>query len=175
MKIDLAKHQKTELDELDRAIGNIERIYDEAINLVKDNDLKEIIEIAVRWYENKETRGDPENLLYYTFFNDAFNTTLGPSHFYGDLGSFLANCLLDDSYYELKWKTFDRDVRPIEGTPWKDEPYVVWASDSNPGATQKSSLLLKAMKFAIQREKDLMAKREEWENFKEEHYGKQAK
>ena len=151
MNINREKHLKIVIDELDRAIEGIDRIYDEA-----DNDLKEIIEIAVRWYENKDVKDNPESILYYTFFNDAFHTELGPSYFYGGLGSFLTNCILDDSYYELKWRTLTYDGYPVEGKPWSDAPYVVWANDEH--GTKNSAIMLKAMKFAIQQEKE----REEW-------------
>lgn len=175
MNIDRIKHQKTELDNLESAIQGVERIYDEAINLVKDNDLKEIIEIAVRWYEEKDIKDNCESLLYYTFFDEAFPTTLGPSHFYGSLASFLANCLLDDSYYELNWKKYNSDTGSLDtnGKPWKDKPCVVWGDDKH--GSQNSHTMLEAMKFAIKKEKEREALFNECEKLKEKYHEQQTK
>lgn len=158
LNIDKNRHFKTVTCALFNAIAGIERLH-------KENGLTEIIDIAVDWFETG-------NLLAYTFFNDAIRGKIeDPTDFYSGLGSFLANCILDDSYFAVKWKKYDTHTGNFMdgGEPWKDDPYVVWTGDDDPKATCNSEVMLEAMKFAIKKEEERRKKWEEWEKFKEEN------
>lgn len=137
-KINNKKHIKKLTSDFKESVSKLKNIYN---NNFGRPELKEIIDIAVDWYET----GDGS---YYSFFKKAF-PCIGPNDFYGGLASFLSNCILDDSYYNIKWDKYT-DGGYKRGRAWKDYPYVVWAGDEG---TNKTDLMLKAMKFICTRNK----------------------
>jgi hypothetical protein len=105
------------------------------------------------------------NILYYSFFHEAFPCSeRNPTDFYGSLGSFLVNTILDDSYFLVKWNKYN-DGGYIEGVPFVDSPYVVWANDDN--GTSDGTKMLEAMRFAIKQDHERTERFKKWEKLNE--------
>jgi hypothetical protein len=147
--IDREKHIERAKADCAAAIEEITETYH------KSPILREIIDIAVEWFESN-------NSLAYSFFNDAFPAGRNATDFYYSLNSFLINCILDDSFYQVKWKRYVLNSGKFrKGREWIDNPYVVWSDERG---TNKPELMLKAMRFAVEKEKQYLKDIEEWTN-----------
>ena len=143
--INREKHKQYTLKQFNQAIDSMERLrgpeYSDHV------EFQLIVNKAIEWYESN-------NLNAYTLFKEVAGTE--PFDFYGDLSGFLVNALLDDSYYELKWKKYYTHLAGWVdgGEAWVDDPCVVWAYDDNPNATQDPKPLLKAMLYLDKKEEE---------------------
>ena len=143
MLIDTEKHRKKMIMSFETAIHDITELHNDHENL------REIIEMAVAWYES-------DNVLDHSFFRKALGEDFTSTGFFGTLHSFLANTILDDSYYKICWEKFNvgEGEMWIRGTAWVDKPYVMFTHDGDPDRQYTPDLLWKAMKFMDDKDKE---------------------
>lgn len=133
------------------------------------------MERVVAWRASAENRSDKKQFLF-CIFEKAFNT-IDDMSFFSSFGSFVGNCLLDDSYYAIEWRKPDYiwteetfagkvikipEIQYISGgniktmlTTKEDpdgRPFVVWAHDDTPNHETAAEPLLEAMDIMEQRE-----------------------
>jgi len=142
LNIDLKKHRKEAVLELEDAVNEINALY----KRVECKNFKKIIKMAVEWFEDKKGLG-------YTFFNEALSAHT-PTQFYESLYSFLVNTILDDSYYKVCWKKH-KNGKWVDGKPWKDTPYVIWTNDMDPDRQHDAEKMWKAMEFLRDKDKKM--------------------
>lgn len=161
---------------------NIQSIQNSAINklnsdreglerLLKDyhgNPVTDFIIRVLEWYNNKD-----KSQLLWEFTHKAFD--MNPLLFMGSFGSFVGNCLLDDSSFKIEWRKPDLNGYSLKWLPNgefqtivttkddpKGKPLLVWSGDDD-GETDVA-LIMEAMDILEEREKIRAAKFKEIEN-----------
>lgn len=144
---------------LDMAQGVLQDDFDSLVKRLEPRHPGGLIPVFVA--RVLEWQADPEKKqLVYEMFRKAFSYEY--LTFFGSLNSFVGNCLLDDSYFQIEWRKpelKDFQLQWLPGGDFKTElttkedpnghPEVIWSKDDN--GTQKVELLLEAMDILEER------------------------